>query len=181
MICFATFDSAGNITGLFPSQIFPTPPEGSVVLNEEEYVKAKAGGLVRSIVNDVWVDRPLPVRLPAQARAEKLAALAAHRYAVETGGLVVGETRIETDRESQAMLTGAWVRVQQAPELQIDWKGSSGWVALGKSMIEQMAAIVGSHVQLSFSTERLHAAAIDGLPDDVSVIDAYDISTGWPG
>jgi len=177
---YATIDADGIITGLFPEKIFPTPPAGAITMMPDEYAQACAGQLVRDVVLDVWVEKPAPVRTPAQAREERLATLAAYRYAVETGGITVGGITVATDRESQAMLTGAWVRLQQAPDLLIDWKGETGWTQLDKSSIDALAAAVGTHVQACFTAERVHAEAIMALVEDVEEIDGYDVDAGWP-
>ncbi|BDV42452.1 hypothetical protein GURASL_13750 [Geotalea uraniireducens] len=122
----------------------------------------------------------VPEITPAEARAAKLADLAAYRFTIETAGIAVNGVTVSTDRESQAMLTGAWVRAQQAPEGLIDWKGITGWVQIDKATVEALAAAVGAHVQGCFSAERRHAEAIAALPDDLQMIEAYDYSSGWP-
>jgi hypothetical protein len=125
-------------------------------------------------------ETPPPLPTPAEAKAAKLAALAAHRYRVETGGIMVDDITIQTDRESQAMLTGAMLVLQSDPDRRIDWKGVSGWTTLGLAEITAISSAVAHHVQACFSAERRHAEAIAALPDDLDAIDAYDFTTGWP-
>lgn len=173
---YAEIDSNGN-----PVAHYEDDAPGRKPLTWEEWQASCRGEIVWDFSSDAWVEKPAPVRTVAQARAEKLAALAAHRYAVETGGISAGNVSIATDRESQAMLTGAWVRMQQAPDLWVDWKGDDGWSRIDKATVDVLAAAVGDHVQACFTAERVHAEAVIALPDDVAIIDGYDFSQGWPG
>lgn len=123
---------------------------------------------------------PPVVKTPADLKIAEKTAAAKLRYDKEIGGITVGGSIISTDRESQALITGAWVRVQQDPTLLIDFKAKSGWVQINKATVESMAAAVGAHVQACFTAEKNHCDAIDALPDDVTAIEGYDITTGWP-
>jgi len=116
-----------------------------------------------------------PPRDLAAAKAEKLAALAALRFARETAG--IGGFR--TDRESQALLTGAALAATLDPDYTVDWKGEAGWVTLDAVQLLGAAQTVRGHVQACFSNERAHAAAIAALTT-IADVDAYDILTGWP-
>ncbi len=121
---------------------------------------------------------PVPATLE-EARAAKLAALAATRWQRETGGITVNGIAVATDRESQALLTGAWCRCQQDPETLINWKGGNGWVQLGKTAVEYLAVSVSTHIEDCFTNERIHAEAIAELTT-IEEVSAYDITTGWP-
>jgi hypothetical protein len=118
------------------------------------------------------------VRTLPQAKTAKLAALAAHRYAVETAGLTANGATIMTDRGSQAMITGAYVACQLDPARLIDFKGATGWMQIDAVTVFLIAAAVSSHVQTCFSIERSHAAAVEALTT-IAAVDAYDITTGW--
>lgn len=116
----------------------------------------------------------------AEAITEKLAALSALRYTKETAGINVGGSKIKTDRESQAALTGAYTTLKNNLLQSIDWKADGGaWVSLALAQVEPMAQAVAAHVQACFTREKAHAQAIAGLTT-VAQVDAYDISTGWP-
>jgi len=54
--------------------------------------------------------------------------LAALRYQHETAGITLNGMTIETDRQSQSLITGAWSFSQLNPAVLIDWKGVNGWV-----------------------------------------------------
>ncbi|MCA3245565.1 MAG: DUF4376 domain-containing protein [Azospirillum sp.] len=111
----------------------------------------------------------------AEAKAAKLAALAALRYARETGGIA----GFRTDRESQALLTGAALAATLDAGYSVDWKGEAGWVALNATQLLDAAQAVRAHVQACFSNERAHAEAIEALAT-TEAVQAYDVTTGWP-
>jgi len=110
---------------------------------------------------------------------QKLSDLAALRYQHETAGITLNGMTIETDRQSQALITGAWSFSQLNPAVLIDWKGANGWVQIDAATITAIAGAVAAHVQSCFSAERIHAEAIDSLETEED-IGQYDLTTGWP-
>jgi hypothetical protein len=91
----------------------------------------------------------------------KLAELAAARYAQETGGLVVNGATIRTDRESQALITGAALKAMQDEAYVCKWKTESGFVELTAPQILAVADAVRAHVQSCFDHEADLVALID--------------------
>lgn len=89
---------------------------------------------------------------------------AARRYAVETGGIEVEGARIRTDRESQALLTGAYLRAQADPSAHVSFKAVDGFVTLGAEQIQAIALAVGAHVQACFVAEATVDAALAAHP-----------------
>lgn len=134
---------------------------------------------------DCYVFDPRPPRFATveEAVAGRKADLAALRFEKETAGITLAGTVIRTDRESQALITGAWCRVQQNPNVLIDWKGETSWTRLDAATINAIAYAVGDHVQACFTNEKAHSTALDALGADpnttVADIEAYDITTGW--
>lgn len=114
-----------------------------------------------------------------ETRENKLAALAAHRYEKETAGITVGGTNIRTDRESQAMISGAKLYSDLNPTALIDWKGTTGWVQIDQATLLAIGQAIGAHIQACFSAERAHTEAIITLTT-AAEIDAYDFAVGWP-
>src|SRR5690348_8888738 len=55
------------------------------------------------------------------AKASLFAYAAAVRFSKETGGIAVAGTTVATDRQSQAMIAGAFNYVQQNPSAVIKW------------------------------------------------------------
>jgi hypothetical protein len=116
-----------------------------------------------------------------EIREQKLASLALYRWQKETEGITIGGVGIKTDRESQSLLNGALKLFDLNPTLQaIDWKGETGWVQVDKATLEAVGVAVGAHVQACFTREKQHATAIEAL-ETIEEIEAYDITTGWPG
>ena len=122
-----------------------------------------------------WYDAPGVLKPIEQLKQRKLSDLAALRYARETSGF--GGFR--TDRESQALLTGAALAATMDAAYTVEWKGEAGWVTLNRAQLLAAAQAVRTHVQACFSNEKAHAIAIEVLTDGQAVI-AYDMTTGWP-
>ena len=96
----------------------------------------------------------------AEVKMAKLAELAAARYTEEIGGIVVGSVTIATGRESQAMMTGAYVSLKQGLMQSVNWKGDDGWVTATLTEIEPIAQAVGQHIQACFTKESQLAAQV---------------------
>lgn len=110
-----------------------------------------------------------------QIKRELNQAIAASRYDLETGGIVVDGSSINTDRDSQSMLSGALLRVTRSPATVINWKGEDGvWVPLTKDALEAIADAVSAHVQACFTAERAKCEALAALAtfDEVVAFDA---------
>jgi len=148
----------------------PTPNPGERVTagDPEEY----APGQWR----ETWAVTAIPLAELRQTRLNELAAL---RYQHETAGITLNGMTIETDRQSQSLITGAWSISQINPAILIDWKGANGWVQIDAATITAIAGAVAAHVQSCFSAERIHAEAIDSLETEED-IGQYDLTTGWP-
>jgi len=141
--------------------------------------------LIDGIWTQQWIvaDITDPDQLAAikgQALADKLAALAAYRYEKETAGITVNGAVIRTDEASQAKINGAWATAQMNANVLIDWKGENGWVQINKAAIDAISMAVSAHVQACYSQEKVHSDAINTLTTAAEV-EAYDITTGWPG
>lgn len=97
---------------------------------------------------------------PPPMDADQLRLYAAHvRYRREIAGISVGGAEIATDRESQALITGALLRVMRGTE-SITWKAQQGFVELSASQIEAIADAVAAHVQDAFGREGTADAGI---------------------
>lgn len=126
-----------------------------------------------------WVEAERPVVVPAagttgsytapadmlptleRAKQEKLAAIAVWRYRLEIGGVTINGVRVQTDRESQATLTGALVSMNEGLLTSINWKDSSGtFVTLTKPELVAVASAVAQHVQSSFDAEKVYVEQV---------------------
>lgn len=95
------------------------------------------------------------------------------RWEKETGGIEVNGQIIDTSRESQAMITGAYAYSQANPSETIQFKAASGWVTLDAPTMAAIATAVGVHVQACFALEAGVASQIaNGTITTVGEIDA---------
>lgn len=93
----------------------------------------------------------------ADCQAAKKAEIANARWHAETSGV----NGIRTDRESQAMITGAALKALQDAEYVCSWKTDAGFVELTAAQILAIADAVRAHVQACFDHERALLALID--------------------
>ena len=111
----------------------------------------------------MWTPDPSSIITAADKAAAALAALPAYaagkRWLVETGGITVAGAHIQTDRDSQAMITGAYAYAQANPDATINYKAEGGFVALTAAQMTAIGLAVGAHVQACFAAE----AAIESL------------------
>jgi hypothetical protein len=89
---------------------------------------------------------PTPDELKAYA--------ARRRFAVETGGILHNGASIATDRESQAMINGAFSLAQINPDISVQFKTGAGFVTLNAAAITALALAVAAHVQACFAKEQ---------------------------
>lgn len=102
---------------------------------------------------------------------------AARRFAIETGGIVVNGIQINTSRESQSMIVGAYNYVLANPKKTIRFKTVSGWTDLDAAAVTAIANAIGTHVQDCFALEAQISADIDsGAISEIAAIDAI----AWP-
>lgn len=107
----------------------------------------------------VWV-LPWAVRV-----SRKKAEIAAARYEAEIGGVAVGGMVIRTDRESQALITGAALKAMQDQDYTCRWKTPDGFVTLTSMQIMAVADAVRAHVQGCFDQEDILLSAVDTLSE----------------
>jgi len=87
--------------------------------------------------------------------------LAARRFRAETGGVTCNGCSIHTDRESQAMISGAALAAQQDPGMAVKWKCADGtFIDIDAAGIISMASDVAAHIQACFAEEARIAALI---------------------
>jgi hypothetical protein len=105
-----------------------------------------------------------------EVKIAKLAELAEARWREETGGLTLPDgTIIKTDRESQALLTGAALSATLDPGKDIEWKGVNGWVTLTSAQVLEIAAAVRAHVQSAFSREKALTEQVEACNEIAAV------------
>ena len=95
-----------------------------------------------------------------ELRAAKLAELADARWRAETGGMSMNGMTIRTDRESQALITGAALQASVDAGYVCRWKTAEGFATLDAAMILTVAGAVRAHVQAQFDREAELAAQV---------------------
>ena len=107
-----------------------------------------------------------------EAKAAKKQEIASARYAAEIAGVTVGGFTVRTDRESQALITGAALKAMQDATYTCRWKTESGFVTLDSATIIAVADAVRSHVQGCFDAEYAKCVLIDAAQtvEDVEVV-----------
>ncbi|WP_207291504.1 DUF4376 domain-containing protein [Pseudomonas sp. DP16D-R1] len=107
--------------------------------------------------------------------AEWAGRIAARRFQAETGGVTVQGIPVNTERDSQALLTGAAFAASLDPAYQIKWKAATGFVDLTGAQVIGLASQVRAFVQACFNRE---AELLGAVAD--SSITAEMLEEGWP-
>jgi len=108
----------------------------------------------------------LPIRL--------IAALAAHRYNVETGGISVGGMTVLTDDRSKLMIAGALSAAQRNQGFVTKWKTPDGFVTLTAGQIVAVGDAVANHVQKCFAAEAQVLESTEDYSEPAAIIAAFD-------
>lgn len=91
---------------------------------------------------------------PPEPEPDLAAYAAERRWRAETGGIEVSGMSVRTDRESQALITGAALAAQLDSNLTLRWKCADGsFVTLDASQLIAVAQTVAAHVQACFAME----------------------------
>lgn len=134
------------------------------------------------IIDGVWTQRWATTPLPlAEAKDALLTALADLRWRRETAGVVVGGVMVKTDRESQALLTGAYLQASRNPAFAVRYKVAKGQhIAIDAAGILAVGDAAVAHVQGCFAREGDLAGEIMAAKS-VTALSKIDIAAGWPG
>lgn len=127
---------------------------------------------------------PVSPRTLEENRDALFAALSDRRWRAETAGIVVGGAPIRTDRESQSVLTSAYVQAFSNPDFAVRWKiGQGQFVTLNAATIIAIGDAVTAHVQACFDNEDQLTTAILAAfgQGDHDALESFDIEAGWPG
>nr|WP_315413855.1 DUF4376 domain-containing protein [uncultured Pseudomonas sp.] len=151
-------------TGALPLRSTPTKP---MKLTGAQVARWTGGGWEKLAA----VPIPESVQLPDWSEL-----IAARRFQVETGGVTVADVQINTDRDSQSLLTGAAFAASLDPEYRIKWKAATGFVDLTGEQILGIASEVRAFVQSCFDRESELLNEVKNGTIELSMLE-----TGWPG
>ena len=135
------------------------------------------------LVNGEWFRNPEVIDISGMTPLPELkirlsAEITRIRYERETGGILVNGAKIQTDRESQATVAGAWAKAKSDPNVTINWKTMAGWVELTAQAMIEIGDAVFNHVQHCFNREReLQILCADAT--DSETLLAIDTQGGW--
>lgn len=194
--------SAAQIVARFPNTSFPVPfgaatfeaqgfvwyhPTPTPATTRLEAVREIAPGMVGDVLQQRWqvVDITADMTeaqvadLIETLRAEKRAEITATRYVKEVGGVSVGGSVINTDRESQSLIIGAYTAAKNGIADSFDFKAATGWVTLPAATMIVIGEAVFAHIQGCFTREKELHAQVDGA---VTLMDVLNINhlSGWP-
>jgi hypothetical protein len=168
---FATFDEHGDLTGRYDSDIHSVIPEQAIELSDALFLAT------RTERDGVWklVDGNV-VKLPFPHIERDYAALfAAERFTREASGIAVEGLRIETTRESQALIASTGLSALLDPQYRCNFKTLNGFIEIGSEQILAIAKAVRAHVQACFDRELILLEALEaGTYTDEMLKD------GWP-
>ncbi|MFQ2454837.1 DUF4376 domain-containing protein [Aeromonas caviae] len=156
-------DSVVEITAKYHAELLQAQGLGMVIIsNDEGY--------------PVAIEPPSQVRTKDVLRAE----VAAKRWHVETGGIVVDGMPVATDIDSQARLNSAYISLKLGHINDTKWKDVNGtFTQITLIEMEKLAQAVAKHIRDCFSRENAHNEIINSLRTQ-DELDTYDIDTGWP-
>ncbi len=116
----------------------------------------------------------------AACQGHALNLLAAERYRHETAGLLVDGHTVLTDRQSQALITGAHaLALAEGAGFTTRFKTAGGFVTLDQAEVIALAIAVGRHIQACFAREADIAATV-AAAQTVAEVRAIDLESGWP-
>ncbi|WP_288476365.1 DUF4376 domain-containing protein [uncultured Pseudomonas sp.] len=136
--------------------------------------KVKAGTVV-VWTGSCWAVTDKAPEPPSPSKTEQLAAIAAKRFTVETGGITVQGLPIDTSRDSQNLITGAALAADRDPAYSVKWKTAAGFVELSATQLLALADAVRKHVQACFNREADLAKAVDDGTYQTAMLEQ-----GWP-
>ena len=186
-----------EMTGLVGNAQPPLPHATSVgTLRAVEIIKPSLQAYQRDgaesgeLAGDVWKITVAAKDLSLQqATAQALSEIAATRYAVETGGVIVSGKFFSTDRDSQAAIARssgsvAWKCCATVTRdiKQLDGSTVStvcvGAAEFVNTDMDAVKAAVTAHVSDAYAREAELMAAINAA-DSVAALRAIDLTAGW--
>ena len=168
-------DAADNVVSVNSEAFLPDPvPAGWIEIDEGEgdkYHHAQSnyfdkplmtddGKYQYRIVDGAVVENDVSPTLD-ELKGMKRAEMAAARYAAEISGITLSGAVIRTDRESQALITGAALAASHDENYSVTWKAKNGFVTLTAAQIIAVAQAVRAHVEACFDREAELQTAIE--------------------
>lgn len=173
---FAQYDESGIINGFY---VESAAPEGAQVIDItleqwQACIESPGAYVVKS---GKLANAPPPSAAEAQAEQQAIQSqvIAGRRYQAESAGILINGMAVATDRDSQALITGAALAASLDDTYTCNWKTGEGFVLLDAKTLLVIAKTVRAHVQACFDREAELLAAVKGG----SYTDAM-LEQGWP-
>jgi len=107
---------------------------------------------------------PFDLRTAADIAADEInaqkAAIAAQRYAMETGGITYQGMLFPTDRESVQILDSTCEKIRRGLIAEVPWKCTNGYIILHAGNITDIEIAILTHVQTAFAWEKAQVEAL---------------------
>ena len=110
----------------------------------------------------------------AALAAQLLAALAAHRYTVQTGGIVVAGVPVSTDEVSLAKLSDAWIKSKFDNTITVSWVAGGNVYPLNAAQILTIGDAVFTFQQKCYAAQAALIPNVAQYQDTASIIAAFD-------
>jgi|GEM_PF-1259043 len=161
------------------------------VPNKGEWAEEWAAVHRYAIANpgEVTLELPQPAPTLEELKANAIAAIKEKSWLVETGGITLQGMAIPTDRESQAMVTGAVVGTLLNPSQVTRWQtagvnpdGTPVFIGLDGDTIKYIGMAVRQHVQACFDLRDVKCAAVAKL-ETVDAVNEWletELNADWP-
>lgn len=130
-----------------------------------------SGGSVTKIASLASLKEVLAAQAPGHMPVDLLAGSDQKRWELETGGIFFAGLPIETSRESQALIHGAFSLAQMDAEASFRFKAGEAFITLSSAQIIAIGEAVARHVQACFSWQADVRAGIE----DGTIIGEADI------
>ncbi len=171
-----SLDEANLVDGFFPADYQGVLPQSRLVtVDDEEYKRVLKLMPAQYVEGEGFKQWFPPSPSLGELKAQKKAEIAASRYVAETSGITVSGATIDTDRDSQALITGAALAAVIDGEYALNWKTTAGFIHLSAPEIIAVAQAVRAHVQSCFDREGELVAQVDAAQSKED-LDAIEIT-----
>lgn len=168
---YVVVDSSGAITQRLVDSVHVIP-KGAIPVTGEQWLE------IMQNTSESWTIQKDGTFVFAAAPAPAIylpEIIASTRYDHETAGIEIDGVLISTDRDRQALITGAAVSAILDSEYVCTWKTVNRPVRLTASQLIEIATAVRAHVQACFDREGVLLAAVN----NETYTDAM-LTQGWP-
>lgn len=168
---YATFNESGEIAGRYDTNVHSNIPNDAIELPDKLWFSTlKETDGIWQMVNGELIKQPFPKPV-----TDYSGLIAAERFVREASGVIVEGMKIETTRDSQALIASTGLSAILDPEYHCNFKTLDGFVEIGAEQIIAIAKAVRAHVQACFDRELTLLRALEAGTYKEEMLDE-----GWP-